>query len=78
MNHLNGATGANLGHSMCKRLETVDSMAGRGACPEPGRMLLEVKIQQPVEGRSPQAGAQAAPGTAVRAQASATLSTIFF
>lgn len=53
MNHLNGATGANLGHSMCESLETVDSMAGRGACPEPGRMLLEVKIQQQVEGRSP-------------------------
>lgn len=77
MNHLNGATGANLGHSMCKSLETVDSVAGRGPCQELGRMLLEV-VQQQVEGGSPRAGAQAAPGTAVRAQAVATLSTVFF
>lgn len=76
MSHLNGAKGDKRGHSMCKSLETVDSMAGRGTCPEPGRMLLEVKIQQQVEGRSPRAGAQAAPGTVIRAQAA--LSTVFF
>lgn len=53
MSHLSGTESAKRGHSVCKSLDTVASMIGRETCPELGRMLLEVKLQQPAEGKSP-------------------------
>lgn len=55
MSHLSGTESAKRGHSVCKSLDTVTSVIGRETCPELGRMLLEVKLQQPAEGKSPSA-----------------------